>query len=199
MRSELEPALAAPVAAIGALELAKATVATAFAIGAISVVQRDDFQRQISDQIERIGTATDDVVKASIEDVTVLLKTIHGKAKALCSPLKHSGDKLGPTCKASPEECCVDFLHKFKGRVDKERGGYKVFKGLGGKHNKVECCLEWDRLHGGFEIFDKNGNHLGERGCDDLSDDPCDFTKSRGSHAKPNSSNHRPRSSACGH
>lgn len=101
----------------------------------------------------------------------------------------------GSSCNATPEVCCRDFLNKFKDKLQKNSGAYGLFKDS--QHRKMVCCYEWDHQHGGFEIFDKHGNHLGERGCDDLGEDPCQYTESRGKHAQPNSATHKPRSQLC--
>lgn len=94
----------------------------------------------------------------------------------------------------SPENFCPDFIENFKSegyQVTKKKGGWVVEMA-----GKFLCCLEWDNLHCGFEIFDKRGKHKGEVGCllDELN--PCQYNPSRGLHASPQL-DHTPRSQAC--
>ncbi len=94
-----------------------------------------------------------------------------------------------------PENFC-DQLKEFFGikkyRIEKTGRAYKVFKG-----SKLQCCLEWDNVHCGFEIFNKRGVHQGEVGCFEDEEDPCKANLSRGSHAQPQPHNHRPSASGC--
>jgi len=190
------PALAAPVAAIGALELAEITVSAAAAIGVISITQNQEYRREISALIEKVRTETGEVLKTALSEASILLRKISGRAASCGDPGSGASRNVGRFCTSSPEACCVDYFSKFRERMDKRRDGIRVFRNK--RFNKLSCCLEWDSMHGGFEIFDERGNHLGERGCDDLSDDPCTYSENRGRHALPASSTHKPRSAACG-
>jgi len=188
------PAIAAPAVAIGALELTSIAVATAATIGVISVSQNKDFQQQISQMIEKIKNSTADIISATITESNKLVQMVSNQM-AGCKTSGAKQSQRGATCSSSADSCCGDYFNKFGDRLEKGRGGIKIFKN--NRHNKLSCCLEWDNTHGGFEIFDEHGHHMGERGCDDLSDDPCAFTKSRGLHAKPADSTHHPRSPVC--
>ncbi len=191
----IAPAVAAPAVAIGALELAALTTATAFALGAITGSQNESFQRQISELIRDIKTTTGEILGATLSEVSILLKKVSGGK--VCKDANETAARRVNSCNSSPEACCGDYFSKFKNRLEKGRGGIRIFKN--DHRNKLLCCLEWDGTHGGFEIFDDHGNHLGERGCEDLSDDPCQYSESRGRHAKPASSTHHTRSAMCGH
>lgn len=99
----------------------------------------------------------------------------------------------------SPENFCPDYGDNFA------RDGYEVTRAKGGGwevrkkgKRKVLCCLEWDDLHCGFEIFDKRGRHKGEVGCLPDEFNPCEYNPNRGKHAVPSPSNHKPRTRACG-
>lgn len=95
----------------------------------------------------------------------------------------------------SPEKFCPSYQNNFA------RDGYQLVKQSGAwkvlKKGKFQCCLEWDDVHCGFEIFDKKGRHGGEVGC--LADEfnPCEANLGRGSHARPQPHNHRPRTKTC--
>ena len=96
----------------------------------------------------------------------------------------------------SPDSHCPDFKESFKRKgfhLKKKKGAWEVTKG-----GKFQCCLEWDRDHCGFEIFNRKGIHQGEVGCLPDEFDPCRANLGRGSHAQPDPRNHRPRSQTCG-
>lgn len=189
-------ALTAPVVTVGALELLQLTAAAAATYGVISVAQNEGFQNKVGAVKEKVIEATVDMVekveKDSVELFDKLARAVGVKKD--CSP-GNKTDRAVATCTSAPEVCCKDFFSKFKGQSEHTHGGFRIWKNI--KHNKLMCCLEWDHLHGGFEIFDRHGNHMGERGCDDLNEDPCANTESRGRHAMPASSTHRPRTAAC--
>lgn len=187
-------AVAAPAAAIGALELAAVSASAALAIGIITVAENERYQQLIGQKIASIKNSTKEMLESTIEDALTFAKTIATKTQA-CLPVSKEKRSLTPTCNQSPEACCGDFLSKFTNRIQKSRGGFRIFHSP--NNNKSACCLEWDPVHGAFEIFDNRGNHLGERGCEDLSDDPCKNTISRGKHALPSNKNHSPKSSLC--
>ena len=99
----------------------------------------------------------------------------------------------------SPDNFCPDFKEYFG------REGYKIVKKAGKvtawiveKAGRFACCLEWDRDHCGFEIYNKRGKHQGEVGCLIDEFNPCEHNPSRGSHALPDHATHPPRSQACG-
>jgi hypothetical protein len=185
--------LAAPAAAIGSLELAALTVTTAAALGIISASQNREFQAQISEKINHIKNATTEMVNDAVDEAFILLKSV-AKATKTCSPQVEKESRHSD-CTSSPEACCGDYFSKFSDQIDKGHGGFKIHKSKG--KNKILCCLEWDHTHGGFEVFDEHGKHLGERGCDDMNDDPCSRTPSRGRHSQPNTTTHHPRTAAC--
>lgn len=117
-------------------------------------------------------------------DIEALQSEIASKSR-MCSNKQNNN---------SPENFCPDFMRNFgrdRYKLVKKAGSWVVTKG-----GKFQCCLEWDSLHCGFEIFDKRGRHKGEVGC--LADEfnPCDYNPSRGSHARPQT-DHKPRSQAC--
>lgn len=186
--------LAIPVVAIGTLELMAAGATVALSIGIITTAQNQEFQRQITESIEKIKVATAEVADKILTDTVAMYNKMLGN-KNQCFNGAGSSTQV-KKCNGPPEECCSDFFKKFADRSEKRSGGFKIFKRAGNR-SKVECCMEWDSVHFGYEIFDNLGRHMGERGCDDLSDDPCEWTKSRGTHAQPASSSHRPRSTAC--
>jgi hypothetical protein len=106
-------------------------------------------------------------------------------------------------CRGGVRECCQQYLDKFDARLVRRSDsngntGYLVYEIAPNGSRRVSCCLEYDRMHGGFEIF-RNRQHLGERGCDDLDrDDPCANSPERGGHAQiDRSGRHEPRSQAC--
>lgn len=180
--------LAVPIA-IGTLELMATAAAVAASVGTISVAQNKDFQRAIAGDAEKIKAATTEAVNETAQGAILLYKKVLGNTQSG----KHCTEKMdqtkGENCSSNIESCCEDFLKKFSNRIDKSRGGLLFRRGK----QKTDCCMEWDHLHGGLEIFDKRGNHMGERGCDD----PCAWTPSRGKHAEPASATHKPRSPAC--
>jgi hypothetical protein len=186
--------LAAPPAVIGTLEVMAAAVAVAASVGIISVSENESFQRLIQSDIEKIKTETQEAIDYTVNGALVLYNKVAEKAGgALQCSEKNSDSARKESCSASIDACCENFLSKFSNRATRSRGAILFKRGK----QKIECCMEWDYRHGGLEIFDKWGNHMGERGCDDLSEDPCEWTKSRGKHAEPSSANHSPRSPAC--
>lgn len=187
-------ALAAPAAAIGALELAAVSASAALAIGVITVAQNEEYQRVIGLKIAAIKDSTKEMLDSTIEDALAFAKSITEKNN-VCKTVPQERKAHSVGCTQSPEACCQDFLSKFSNRVQKTRGGFRIFQNP--NNNRAACCMEWDHVHGGFEIFDNRGNHLGERGCEDLSDDPCKNTLSRGKHALPSNKNHSPKSPLC--
>lgn len=184
--------LAIPAAIAGSQVLMASAVAAAAAAGIILTTQGSELLEKIKSQ----SPSDDEMASASAEGqsgFTWLLKKVTGATEHNnCNVHTESGTG---TCNSNPEACCKDFLEKFKEHLHKNSGAFALFKDT--KKHKMVCCYEWDHQHGGFEIFDKHGNHLGERGCDDLSDDPCEYTSSRGKHAQPNSATHKPRSKLC--
>lgn len=213
-RSQAVVAAAAPVVAIGALELIALTLAAAAVIGIISTSQNEDYQRQIAALVERIKTATGEALHAALEQSIRMITVTSGLVTVpfctqivlakIRSGMSGSSSSSGTqtraaaaACEGNIESCCPDFVEKFRGVARRERRGMKIF--WDSRMRDARCCMEWDRQHGALEIFDNRGKHLGERGCDDLNDDPCSPTLSRGAHARPNSSTHVPRSPLCQH
>ena len=189
---DANPALIlAPGVAIGSLEVMAATAAGAAAIGMISASRNREFQAAVAAAIEKIKTATMDAVRATLDDTIFLYRKIMGSSRPAC-PTPSQPSKTSD-CSESIDACCGDFFAKFGDKATRARGGIIIKR----NRKKFECCMEWDHLHGGLEVFDERGNHMGERGCDDLTDDPCEWTRSRGKHAEPASSTHKPRSAAC--
>lgn len=133
------------------------------------------------------GVSNQEKLKAhgySDADIEELASHVEAKSQA-CSNKENNN---------SPENFCGNFLQNFareKFRIEKARGGYLVTR-----RGKFQCCLEWDDLHCGFEIFNKRGAHLGEVGCLEDEFDPCEKNLNRGSHARPQK-DHRPRSQTC--
>lgn len=198
--------LAAPAAAIGALELAALSATAATAAGVISVAQNEEIQKQIKVQIAEVKSLTGDALKQSVADsflilfymnnprmicdqtLNILFNKKHNKAKAASQAQSNVktrwlGCSQGP--ERNPNNCCQQFFEKFSDEIDEGRLSdrnasrprnqlvvrNKIFGG-------VKCCLEFDRRHGGYEIFTKAGgkgfSHLGERSCGDLDEnDPC--------------------------
>ncbi|HEX7676037.1 MAG TPA: hypothetical protein VF412_17805 [Bdellovibrio sp.] len=184
--------LAAPVVAIGSLDVVAMAATAAAAAGVITMAQNQEFQESVSQDISRIKEATADTIDETMNGAIALLKKIDKLVKPRqCTTSQADGKNQ--QCDQILESCCQDFLKKFENQMKRGKGGITIVKGK----NKFQCCLEWDYVHGGLEIFDERGNHLGEKGCDDLSDDPCRWTKSRGAHAAPNSSTHKPRTATC--
>lgn len=94
----------------------------------------------------------------------------------------------------SPDNFCPDFIENFRSEgflIKKQQGAWIVTQA-----GKFLCCLEWDSLHCGFEIFDKRGRHKGEVGCLIDEFNPCENNPNRGLHAAPQK-DHTPRSQAC--
>jgi hypothetical protein len=194
------PALA-PAAAIAILEALVYAVAAAYLIGVITRQQNEQYQSEINQMIADIERAVRNAAQQELNRImskaTLLIGVINYAIRA-CGPSSSGGtdrraQARAAQCTGSVESCCGDFLNKFQGRFERRSGGYRFLD----SRRRVQCCAEWDSVHGGFEIFDSRGTHFGERGCEDLNDDPCRYTASRGSHALPNPSNHRPRTAAC--
>ncbi len=177
--------IAIPIA-IGSMELAALAASTAASVGIISVSQNEEFQRDISATIHRLTVATAAAVQVAIDESVLLYERVTQTINVARECIRSRPQ----TCMGGADKCCKDFFSKFG--VTRERGGFVARIG-----NRFRCCLEWDALHGGLEIFDNRGRHMGERGCDDLNEDPCEWTRTRGQHAQPASSTHRPRSRAC--
>ncbi|MFS4460326.1 hypothetical protein [Bdellovibrio sp. HCB2-146] len=184
--------LAIPFAISGAQVLMAGAVAAAAAAGVVIVDQGSELLEKIKAQ----SPSEEEMAAASAEsqnDFALALKKATGIVEHK-SCETHTESSTG-TCNSTPEVCCKDFLDKFRDHLHKNSGAFAFFKDA--KRHKMVCCYEWDHQHGGFEIFDRHGNHLGERGCDDLNEDPCEYTASRGKHAQPNSTTHKPRSQLC--
>lgn len=193
-------AVLAPAAAIGTLELLALAAAGAALVGIITYQQNQQYQAQINQMIADINVAVRNAAQqALIQTMTRATLLIAGISLAVraCDSVTGGAERRSQAraaqCVGSVESCCEDFLNKFRGRFERRNGGYRFLD----SRRRVQCCAEWDSVHGGFEIFDSRGTHFGERGCEDLNDDPCRYTASRGTHALPNSSNHRPRTAAC--
>jgi hypothetical protein len=128
--------------------------------------------------------------------------TPNGAAAALVSTTEGTRPRV-EQCRGGVRECCHDYMQKFGARIQQRNSrrappGYLVYEINPNGTRQVSCCMEWDRTHGGFEVFRNRGRqHLGERGCDDLADDPCARTAGRGSHAQSARASHQPRSAAC--
>ncbi|MES2965964.1 MAG: hypothetical protein V4760_18930 [Bdellovibrionota bacterium] len=210
-KSEAAIVLAAPVVAIGALELALLVLTAAVLINMISQAQHDDLASQVHGMIESIKTATGDAVKSMIEHSMLLMTSIAVATQAVClteailrvrtasgasgSQSQSTSTTQAATCAGTMDSCCGNFFSRLGNRMRKGRGGVQVFRDS--RMRNLLCCFEWDSTHKGLEIFNSRGEHLGERGCDDSNDDPCSFTRTRGPHAMPSPNNHRPTSGAC--
>ncbi|MCB0422594.1 MAG: hypothetical protein KDD61_16450 [Bdellovibrionales bacterium] len=184
-------------------------VTMAFATGFISfalreeLIQRleqldqyDDYDQAVS-EVSNVFRSTDQAIARTLSNVDKLrdqgyddqdleyLASSISEKDFLCRQKENNN---------SPDSFCPDYKKSFF------REGYKIESRNGGfvvtKRGKVQCCLEWDSLHCGFEIFQK-GVHKGEVGCLEDEFNPCQFNESRGSHAKPQPQNHKPRSSMC--
>lgn len=184
--------LAIPLAIEGSQLLIAGAVAAAAAAGVIASTQTSGLLSQINTQSPTEEEMTSAATETEGTFGWLLNKVSAGTTHKTCSDHTESG---AGTCNSVPEVCCRDFLDKFKDHLQKSSGSFAFFKDA--KRHKMVCCYEWDHQHGGFEIFDKHGNHMGERGCDDLREDPCQYTESRGKHAQPNSTTHKPRSQLC--
>lgn len=198
-KTEAIPALVlAPEAAIAALEIAILTVAAAYALHMITLADKREMTAEIQKLIDTIKEATGAVLHAALESAMFVLQKVssvkNGMSGGNCIPDRRAKER-GAICKDSIDLCCDDFFGKFKDRIEKGRGGIRVY--ADSRKSKLLCCFEWDRVHGGLEIFDKRGRHQGERGCEDLHDDPCKLTASRGAHAQPAPQTHSPGSPAC--
>lgn len=195
------PVALAPAAAIGTLEALAFAATTAAFIGIISSQQNQDYQNQINQMIIEIEKAVKESANKALvhtmDKAAELIAVISFAVRSCDSSSSKIPDRRAKArsaqCTGSVENCCRDFFSQFQGRFERRNGGYRFFD----SRRKFLCCAEWDAVHGGFEIFDSRGNHYGERGCEDLNEDPCRFTASRGTHALPNSSSHRPRTNAC--
>ena len=184
--------LAVPEVAIGSLEAMAAAAAVAASYGIISTSQNREFQQVIAGEVQSIKNATAEAIDETVKGAVFLYRKVMGQTQNRQCPENFEPAK-SQNCSGGLDSCCGDFLSKFSNRINKGRGGIIFRKGK----NKFDCCMEWDYMHGGLEIFDERGNHMGEKGCDDPSDDPCEWTRSRGKHAEPASATHRPRSAAC--
>ena len=119
------------------------------------------------------------------------------RQKARATPLTGERERAGQ-CTANPQECCQSddpqnprYLDRYAERIRKVSGVYKV---LTTNWRRFECCLEWDRQSGHFEIFLPGGRHNGARECNDLAGDPCAYTQGAGAHNLPDGSGrHAPR------
>lgn len=190
------PLLAAPAIAIGSLELLYISVGIAASIGVISLSQSDSYKTSINAMIDKIKDATEAtwiVMKSEVlelyNSITNSISTMQAHSQCIDDQFTYAKSiskektdsktrEIDDTsksrgCNSSPE-CCKNFTEKFfnkKSFFNKiNQYSYKLFKDV--KLKKIACCLEWDTMHGTWEVFDHTGSWIGERNCQE-NDDPC--------------------------
>ncbi|MBL7713819.1 MAG: hypothetical protein JNL01_00035 [Bdellovibrionales bacterium] len=212
--------LAIPVA-IASISLLEAAVYCAAAAGLITVVQSESFQRELSQTRRAIQNMSAEAWAKARDGVAALIQRIEHSLERSgwdmktrsCSrptqvspaiPLSVPITRVHTEYCGNPAECCKDLGNKFAkdfASYDRNKNTmkriYRGYEGKGKLPKKMDCCLEWDGQHHGWEIFDDKGRHMGERSCQDFSNDnPCQGSDPMkfGKHVSPNSTTHRPRS-----
>jgi hypothetical protein len=165
-------------------QAAAALLFLAAGIGIITAEQKTHLLARINASVNQLS---DDLI-AELRDIMAKVE----KHRAGEDSLAEGSDSQSRAqqCTGTPEQCCGDFFKRFDVKKKDGKWTWAFYKNPA-QRKRLQCCFQWDDVHGGLEIFDKNGKHLGERGCEDMSDDPCAFTEARGEHAQPNSLNHR--------
>lgn len=176
--------LAIPVIAIGVEEGVIAGIGALVAAGIISQAQADQAQLQVEDTMPRFDF---DEAKAKVEDALASLIPMNSAQKT-CETTERSSVPEGecrPEDRDSPFRCCPKFMEKFQKSGGLHNIGKFAYRALYFMRNArtVECCFEWDSMHGRFEVFQKSNHgpykHLGERSCardEDLDEDLCQAT-----------------------
>ena len=210
-------ALAAPEVVGGMLLLLALACVAAERAGTLDHDTSERYQASLHEKADAIQALVKRGLKVSVEAIEsslVLLMRIQAVVHSpyICEQLlrKRSGEDRRMTPRETPdrrvrsvsncsnfEECCSDFRQRLGSSADYRHKALRVFKNA--KHNKLQCCFEFDSVHKGLEIFDENGRHLGERGCDDDNPDPCAWTVARGSHAAPSPGDHVATRGKCAH
>lgn len=210
-------ALAAPEVVVGMLLLLALACVAAENAGTLDHDSSVRYQASLHEKADAIQALVKRGLVVSVETMEsslVLLMRIQAVVHSpyICEQLlmRRSGDDRRATPRDAPdrrvrsasncsnfEECCGDFRRRLGSLADYRNKALRVFKNA--KHNKLQCCFEFDSVHKGLEIFDENGRHLGERGCDDENPDPCSWTVARGSHAAPSPGDHAASRGKCAH
>ncbi len=102
----------------------------------------------------------------------ILARVASGGSSAKTNEARRASEgECQPDLRGDPYKCCPNFMKKFgPGKMTSVgRNAFRV--SYFGRHARnINCCLEWDSLHGRFEVYDRSNHntgprHLGEKAC----------------------------------
>jgi len=187
------PILFAPVI----IETTNALLASALALYTAKQLSELDYQGLRSEILDAVENQSGDQLNLLASKLnSALMKAkrtgVSDSSTSCANEIKTSSKADGdcpPENRSNPQQCCTDFLKKFKKENKLNKINQNSYSVLDRKGNEL-CCLEWDAIHGRFEVFhlsDGSGSlklpsrsregrgfhrfqHLGERSCANPSD-----------------------------
>jgi hypothetical protein len=183
------PALAlAPTLTIGILEGSALGLGALLAAGTIQKNEANRYQQQIQ-QTTTPDVYEDQKSQSSFMDSLKKMFSLNSRNSTCSESQKEINSVEGdcpPEKRGDPFACCSEFMNKFIKKeprlIPKGKYAYKVSY-IGRNSITHDCCLEWDSMHGRFEVFQSSNHeafrHKGERSCaksENLSDNICEPT-----------------------